>query len=125
MDLKIKLLELSDAGNYLIVITRGIIEAEGFERLLRKIAETSESLLDCRILIDLEEATLRLAHREILDLDHAVKSDLARPNLKMALVSSPETERLQALGESLRRLGLKVAVFEGSKSAVAWLAERT
>jgi hypothetical protein len=125
MDLKIKLLEVPDSGSYLIVIIRGLIEAEGFERLVRKVAESSESLLDCRVLIDLEEATLRLARRDILDLDQAVKSHLARSNLKMALVSSPETDRLQALSESLRGLGLKVAVFDDSRSAVAWLAERT
>jgi hypothetical protein len=125
MDVKIKLLELSEAGNYLIVIAQGIIEAEGFERLLRKVAETSESLFDCRVLIDLEAATLRVGGREILGLDRAVRCNLARRNLKMALVSSPDSDRLQGVGEFLRRLGLKVAVFDAPKSAVAWLAQRT
>ena len=65
MDLKIKLLEMPDAANYLIVITGGMVDAEGFERIFRKIAETSESLLDCRSLIDVENATLRLDQLDI------------------------------------------------------------
>jgi hypothetical protein len=123
MDFRIKLLELAEAGTYLIVIAQGIIEAEGFERLLRKVAEASEPLFDCRVLIDLEEAALRFECREILGLAHTV-GDFARPNLKIALVSFPESERLRALAESLRRRGINSAVFDCPKSAVAWLSER-
>jgi hypothetical protein len=125
MDLKIKLLEMPDAANYLIVITGGMVDAEGFERIFRKIAETSEFLLDCRSLIDVENATLRLDQLDIHALDDALGSRLERHEVKIAFVSSldvAESKRLRVLRDSLSNLGLRVAVFDDPKSAVAWLS---
>lgn len=128
MDLKIKLLEMPDAANYLIVITGGMVDAEGFERIFRKIAETSESLLDCRSLIDVENATLRLDQLDIHALDDALGTQLERHEVKIAFVSSldvAESKRLLVLRDSLSSLGLRVAVFDDLKSAVAWLSAAT
>ena len=128
MDLKIKLLEMPGAANYLIVITRGMVDAEGFERIFRKIAETSESLLDCRSLIDVENATLRLDRLDTHVLDDALGTHLERHEIKIAFVSSldvVESKRLRVLRDSLSSLGLRAAVFDDPKSAVAWLSNGT
>jgi len=130
MDLKIKLLEMPDAANYLIVITGGMVDAEGFERIFRKIAETSESLLGCRSLIDVENATLRLDQLDIHALDDALGTHLERHEIKIAFVSSldvaeSESKRLRVLRDSLSSLGLRVVVFDDPKSAVAWLSAAT
>jgi hypothetical protein len=128
MDLKIKLLEMPGAANYLIVITGGMVDAEGFERIFRKIAETSESLLDCRSLIDVENATLRLDRLDTHALDDALGTHLERHEIKIAFVSSidvVESKRLRVLRDSLSSLGLRVAVFDDPKSAVAWLSNGT
>jgi hypothetical protein len=126
MDLKIKLLEWPEGGNYLIVITRGLINAEGFERIFGKVAETSQALLDCRFLIDLEEATLTVEPLDIHLLVNGLGTDLRRHNNKIALVSSTDADdsaRLRALSDSLRSLGLQIAVFEDARGAVAWLSD--
>lgn len=128
MDLKIKLLEMPDAANYLIVITGGMVDAEGFERIFRKIAETSQSLLDCRSLIDVENATLRLDQLDIHALDDTLGTHLERHEIKIAFVSSldvVESKRLRVLRDSLSSLGLRVVVFDDPKSAVAWLSAAT
>ena len=122
MDLKIKLLEMPGAANYLIVITRGMVDAEGFERIFRKIAETSESLLD------VENATLRLDRLDTHVLDDALGTHLERHEIKIAFVSSldvVESKRLRVLRDSLSSLGLRAAVFDDPKSAVAWLSNGT
>ena len=116
---------MPNGGNYLIVITRGIIDNEGFEQIFRKVAETSQAVPDCKFLIDLEEASLRLDPSDIHVLVHALDSDLGRRTNKIALVSSAEVEsdRLRVVSDSLCSLGLKVAVFDNAKSAVVWVSD--
>lgn len=125
MDLKIKLLELPNGGNYLIVITRGIINAEGFEQIFRKVAETNQAVPNCKFLIDLEEASLRLDPSDIHVLVHPLGSDLGCHGSKIAFVSSAEIEskRLRVVSDSLCSLGLKVAVFDDAKSAAVWVSD--
>jgi hypothetical protein len=128
MDLKIKLLEMPGAANYLIVITGGMIDAKGFERIFREIADASQSLLGCKSLIDVENATLRLGRLDTHTLDDALGSHLKRREVKIAFVSSldvAESKRLRVLRDSLSSLGLRVAVFDDPKSAVAWLSDAT
>ena len=40
MDLDVKLLQTPEGRNHLIIITRGQIDAEGLELILRQVAET-------------------------------------------------------------------------------------
>lgn len=126
MDLKVKLLEVSEGGNDLIVITRGLIDTAGFERIFGKVAETSQALLNCKFLIDMEEANLKLEPADIQMLLKRLAADLRRGNIKIALVSSSDAEeyaRLRALSVSLSILGLEVGVFDHARSAVAWLSD--
>src|SRR5918996_1741995 len=126
MDLKIKLLEWPEGGNYLILIARGLINAEGLERIFGKVAETSQGLLNCKFLIDLEGTTLTV---EPFDTDlfvNGLGAGLRRHHSRIALVSSTDaadSARLRALSDSLRSLGLQIAVFDDARGAVAWLSD--
>jgi hypothetical protein len=124
--LKTKLLELS-GGNYLMVIARGLVDLERLEEIFREVSATSKSLLNCKVLIDLADARIRLELPDIAVLN-SLGRDLLRPNNPIAVVSSTkidEFDRLSLLSASLCSLGLKVAAFDDAKSAVAWLAYLT
>jgi hypothetical protein len=125
MNLEIKLLQLPERGNYLIVIARGIIDPAELEQIFRQVAEKTQSLLDCKVLIDLDAADLRFEPADLQGLFHALAVDLSHPSVKIALVSSPkidEFDRPDVLRASLSSAGLKVALFDDAKQAVAWLS---
>ena len=128
MDLNIKLLKSPDGENHLIIITGERIDAEGLAEIFRQVEKTTEFLLDCNVLIDLEDASLRVSPADIDGVAHAVGSSLWRRNLKLALVSSPDLstfEQLSLLSDSLRSLGLRVAVFDSARQAANWLINLT
>jgi hypothetical protein len=124
MNLKIKLLQLPDRGNHLIVITGGIIDPAELEQIFRHVAEKTQSLLDCKVLIDLDTADLRLEPADLQDAFQTLAVDLSHRSIKMALVFSAGTDedRLDLLRASLCRAGLTVALFDDPKTAVAWLS---
>jgi hypothetical protein len=123
--LKIKLLEFS-GENYLIVIIRGIVGPWRLGQIFRKLAEAIPPLADCRVFIDLADASFRLEPPDIDDFVNSLTPDLLRLISKIALVSAPEFDELGRLGvlsAHLCSLGLKTAVFDQAKSALAWLGE--
>ena len=125
MNLKIKLLQLPARGNHLIVIASGIIDPAALEQIFHQVEEETQALRDCKILIDLDSADLRL---ERVDLDDALQTlvvDLSHRGIKMALVSSPGTDadRLDLLRAYLCGAGLTAALFDDAKRAVAWLSD--
>ena len=124
MDVNVKLLESPDGRNHLIVISSGLIDAEGLEQMLRQVAEVIQHQFNCTVLIDFEKASLRIDPKDIDELIHGLGADLRLGNIKIALVSSPESresEQLQVLSDSLCREDLKAAVFANAKEAVGWL----
>jgi hypothetical protein len=125
MNLKIKLLQLPGRGNHLIVITGGIIDPAELEQIFRQVAEKTQSLHDCKVLIDLDTADLRLDPGDLHGVFQTLAADLGHRSIKMALVSSPGTDAdwLDLLRAYLCRAGLTVALFDDPKSAVAWLSD--
>jgi hypothetical protein len=125
MNLKIKLLQLPARGNHLIVIAGGIIDPAALEQIFRQVEEETQSLLDCKILIDLDGADLRLEHVDLHGPFQALAADLSHRNIKMALVSSRgiDADRLDLLRAYLCDAGVTVGVFDDAKSAVAWLSD--
>jgi hypothetical protein len=127
VDLKTKFLELS-GGNYLMVIARGRVDAEGLEEIFREVSATSKSRLDFKVLIDLANSRIRLALPDIDVLVNSLEHHLLHRNIQIAVASSIESDefdRLCVLCASLRSLGLKIAAFDDAKSAVVWLANIT
>ena len=124
MDVNVKLLESTDGRNHLIVISSGLIDAEGLEWMFRQVAEIIQHQFNCTVLIDFEKASLRIDSKDIDELIHGLGPDLRLGNIKIALVSSSEigeSEQLQVLSDSLCREDLKAAVFTNAKEAVSWL----
>jgi hypothetical protein len=124
MDVNVKLLESPDGRNHLIVISSGLIDAEGLEQMFRQVAEIIQHQFNCTVLIDFEKASLRIDSKDIDELIHGLGPDLRLGNIKIALVSSSEigeSEQLQVLSDSLCREDLKAAVFTNAKEAVSWL----
>jgi len=126
MDFRMKLLQLTERENHLIVITRGLLDADEFRWIFRKVGETARSLLDCMILIDLEDAQLRLEPLDIHAIVDALEPDRWSHRHRIAMVSAPEIDKfdpLYILSAYLCGLGLKVAVFNETKSAASWLGD--
>jgi hypothetical protein len=125
MNLKIKLLQLPARGNHLIVIAGGIIDPAELEQIFRQIEEQIQSLLDCKILIDLDTADLRFEPADLQDVLDAWAAGLSPRRIKIALVSASkidQSDRLDVLRAFLSRAGLKAAIFDDAKNAVAWLS---
>jgi hypothetical protein len=124
MDVNVKLLKSPDGRNHLIIISSGLIDAEGLERILRQVAEIIQHEFNCTVLIDFERASLRIEPKGIDEVVHGLGPDLRLGNIKIALVSSPEigeSEQVKALSDSLCREDLKAAVFDNEKEAILWL----
>ncbi len=126
MSYQIKLLSWPDLGNYVIAITRDLITVNGLRKIFGRLTDLTQSLPDCKIIIDLEEASYRLERAEISALVDELKPELWARKTKIAMVSpSARTEynELLILSTYLSQVGFKVAVFDGPKAAIDWLAE--
>jgi len=128
MALNIKLLKSPDGENHLIIITGELIDAEGLREIFRQVEDTTQFLLNCKVLVDLEDASLRIEPQEIPVLVHGLGCDLRHRKLRLALVAPPDVqtfEQLALLSESLCSQGLKAAVFDNARQAVNWLINLT
>ena len=112
-------------GNYMIVIARGLLSAAGLEQILTKITAASLAHADCKILIDLIEATCTIAPAEIDRLLSEVRPDLYPARSRIAIVSPFDNDHHASLSEvstCLAKYGFRIAIFRESKAAVDWLA---
>ena len=127
MDLKIKLLEAFEGSYYLIVIAQGKVDNAALKRLFAEVEKITEPLLDCKVFIDLEEASLNVRRAAV----HAIITQLelhSKSNLGKIVVVSSEFDRcgrLQLLRDLLCSRGFRVAVFDNTTSAAEWLSEGT
>ena len=123
MELNMKLLQ-SPEGNHLIIIARGPIGVEALEQILRRAAETTQPLLNCKVLIDFEAANVRLKASDVPALVDGFGIDAWSHDIKIALVSPPEIDKsvqLGVLSDLLCCQGLRVALFDNARGAVNWL----
>lgn len=121
-----KLFSWPDTGNHFIVIARGLLDVSEFEAIFREVAETTESLLSCKVLIDLQEATYKLEAPTLEAFVNGLRFDFWPQSTKAAFVPARDASlrnQLLVLSNNLSNRGLKVAVFYNSKDAVIWLAE--
>jgi hypothetical protein len=128
MDLNVKLLRSPEGKNHLIIIARGLIDAEGLKLIFQHAAETIQELFNCNVLIDFENANLTLGPPDIDVLISELGPDLRLGNVKIALVSAAEIEefkQLRVLCDSLCCEDLRSAVFDNPDEAIGWLVEVT
>ena len=126
MDLQIKLFSGLDRGNHVIIITRGSVDIEGFREIFRNVVNTTRSLLDCRVLIDLQDATYKLEPGDIHAFAENLRPEYWPPTNRVALVSEPDPQdyrQLCVLSTFLSNRAIKNAVFKDTKTAVSWLTE--
>ena len=126
MDLQIKLFSGLDRGNHVIIITRGSVDIEGFREIFRNVVNTTRSLLDCRVLIDLQDATYKLEPADIRAFAENLRPEYWPNTNRVALVSEPDPQdyrQLCVLSTFLSNRAIKNAVFKDTKTAVSWLAE--
>ena len=126
MDFQIKLFSWPDRGNHLIMITRGILDVGGLEQVFREMATVTQSLLDCKVVIDLQDAVCNLGTIDIQAFANGRKPAAWSGKQKVAMLSPREVEQydqLVLLTSGLSKQGFKIAVFYDSKAAVSWLAD--
>jgi hypothetical protein len=126
MDLQIKLFSGLDRGNHVIIITRGSIDIEGFREIFRNVVNTTRSLLDCRVLIDLQDATYKLEPGDIRAFADNLRPEQWPPTNRVALVSEPDPQdyrQLCVLSTFLSNRAIRNAVFKDTRTAVSWLAD--
>jgi hypothetical protein len=122
MHLQIKLFHWPDMLDDVTLIARGVMDVEGLKQIFR----AALPFLNCRLLIDLLEATYSLEPVEIDGFVNGLTRDLWPQVNKIALLSTPKIEQyaqLYLLSACLSNRGLKVRVFRDLKCAVDWLAE--
>lgn len=126
MDLQIKLFSGLDRGNHVIIISRGLIDIEGLREIFRNVVNTTRSLLDCKVLIDLQGATYKLEPDDIHAFANNLRPEYWPPTNRVALVSEPDQQdyyQLCVLSTFLTNRAIKNAVFKDTRSAVSWLTE--
>jgi hypothetical protein len=126
MNYQVKLFHWPERGDHVIMIARGFVEIEGFKQIFRKVGEMTASLSDCKVLIDLVDASYGLDPADMKALVSAIIPEIWPVDSKIALVSTPQLQQhnqLLLLAASLSNRGCKVAAFYDSKSAVTWLTE--
>jgi len=126
MDFQIKLFSWPDRGNHLIMITRGMIDAKGFDQIFHQLLTATQSLRDCKVVVDLQDAMCNLRQTEIQTFVDGVELGGWPSTNRVAIVAPREIyqyDQLSALTNGLAKRGLKIAVFDDSKLAVTWLAD--
>jgi hypothetical protein len=124
--MRIQIKQLSwPKGTYMIVIAQGLLNAGGLEQILTKVAAATLAHANCKVLIDLIDATCRIAPAEIDQLLSELRPDLYPAGNRIALVSSLDDDHhanLSDVSTCLAKYGFRIAVFRDSKAAVDWLA---
>jgi hypothetical protein len=125
MDLQVKLFRLHTEGTYLFMIARGLMGIAGITALFHEVDKSTQSLLYCKVLIDLNDTKVRLDLAEVNAFTAGLKHDPWASGNRVALIVPPHLPDMSALVQlrtDLAQRGLKIAVFTTTKSAVDWLS---
>jgi hypothetical protein len=99
----------------------GAPELDGF---IGAVLERLRPLSNCKVLLDFEATTLMVGRADLDDVLAKLVAVLPADAGGIAIVAPPQREivrRLRCLEPSLRRRSLKIAVFENTAHALAWL----
>jgi len=126
MSYQIKLLSLPAIGNYVITFGRGVLRTQELERLLVEVTHAAQSLADCKVLIDLQDATVQISPLDLGKLITGMQIDLWLGDNKIAILSAPPVEQhnlLSSLARSLSMRQVRIALFDQVEKALRWLTE--
>jgi hypothetical protein len=125
MEFQAKLFNWQDTGNHLIVLVQGAIDGPAFARLFCKIRAETQSLSECKVLVDFADSTCQIDSEQIETLVAGLPLDTWPEGNRLAFVAAPETssyQNLYFLRTALAKRGLVVGVFRNSIVAIDWLA---
>lgn len=128
MEFQAKLFSWQDTGNHLFVIARGAMDGPDLTRLFGKIRAQTQSLSECKVLVDLSDGTCQVDVDEIERLVAGLDLEGWAAGNRIALLSAPEIidyHRLYFLRTAVAGRGLVVGVFRNLEAALDWLAGRT
>jgi hypothetical protein len=126
MSYQIKLLSLPAIGNYVITFGRGVLRTQELERLLVEVTHAAQSLADCKVLIDLQDATVQISPLDLGKLITGMQIDLWLGDNKIAILAAPPVEQhnlLSSLARSLSMRQVRIALFDQVEKALRWLTE--
>jgi hypothetical protein len=125
MDYQIKILRGLDQGNYVIMFIRGSMDIAACRRVLDKLAEATQSFLDCKILVDFQDSKCQFSPSDVREIALTFDVSAWPHSNKIALISSPDMEQyhhLGILGDCLLDMKIDVSVFYEMRDAISWLA---
>ncbi|HLN85074.1 MAG TPA: hypothetical protein VK200_01400 [Candidatus Limnocylindrales bacterium] len=126
MSYQIKLLSLPAVGNYVITFGRGVLRTQELERLLVEVTRAAQSLADCKVLIDVQDATLQISPMDLGKLLTEMQIDSWLGDNKIAVLAKPPVEQhnlLKWLTRSLSIMQVNIALFDQLETALRWLTE--
>ena len=126
MSYQIKLLSLPAIGNYVITFGRGVLRTQELERLLVEVTHAAQSPADCKVLIDLQDATVQISPLDLGKLITGMQIDLWLGDNKIAILAAPPVEQhnlLSSLARSLSMRQVRIALFDQVEKALRWLTE--
>ena len=124
MNYQIRAYPWAGHGSHVILAFRGRLDLGEFKEIFLKIKEMTETVSNCKLLLDLVDAQPKLDASEVKLLVTECGSDGWLPGSRVAMVSAHEAQQqLLLLTASLANRGFKIAAFYDSKSAADWLTE--
>src|SRR5262245_16377934 len=128
MDMETKFFSLPLTGeDHVTVIARGRIDVGGVKQIFLSVAEITQMLVGCGVLIDLRQGSYRLTYRDIYGLLNELKPALRRLHHRIALISAPtieQSDQLFMLSVCLADQGLEADVFYDIPRAIEWLTHK-
>jgi hypothetical protein len=126
MNYQIKVLRGLDQGNFAIIITRGHVDLAGFEYILDRVSDATQTLLDCKVLIDFQDAIFHFLPADVAKFLARFEFSKWPHSNRIALVSSPDMpqqyRQLAGLRDNLVEMKLEVGVFHDTRAAIDWLS---
>ena len=125
MDYQIKILRGLDRDNYVIMFIRGSMDIAAFLHVLDKLAEATQTFLDCKFLVDFQDSKCQFLPSDVREIALTFDVSAWPHSNKIALISSPDREQyhhLGILGDCLLDMKIDVSVFYEMHDAISWLA---
>ena len=111
MDMETKFFNWPLTGeDHVTVIARGRIDVDGVKQIFLNVAEITQMLVGCGVLIDLRQGRYRLTYRDIYGLFNELKPALWPLHHRIAFVSAPaieQSDQLFVLSVCLSEQGLE------------------
>ncbi|HEY1234690.1 MAG TPA: hypothetical protein VGH22_15030 [Candidatus Binatia bacterium] len=125
MQIQTKVFNSSDKINHVIMIAQGVLDRRALLQIIAEIAAVAIISPDSKVLIDLIDSNCTVDPNIVSALLNESNRSVWPARSKVAFVCSLKDEeymRFSNLTTALVSTGFNIAVFQGAKAAVDWLA---